>query len=29
MGVPYIRVNGRKGGSPVAVAIINALFKMI
>ena len=29
IGVPYIRVNGRKGGSPVAVAIINALFKMI
>jgi len=27
--VPYIRVNGRKGGSTVAVAIINALFKMI
>jgi len=29
MGVPYIRVNGRKGGSTVAVAIINALLKMI
>ncbi len=29
MGVPYIRVNGRKGGSPVAVAIINAMLKMI
>ncbi|MCH4888270.1 precorrin-8X methylmutase [Acidaminobacter sp. JC074] len=29
MDVPYIRVNGRKGGSPVAVAIINAIFKMI
>lgn len=29
IGVPFIRVNGRKGGSPVAVAIINALFKMI
>ena len=27
--VPFIRVNGRKGGSPVAVAIINAILKMI
>lgn len=29
MNVPYIRVNGRKGGSTVAVAIINAILKMI
>lgn len=29
LGVPFIRVNGRKGGSPVAAAIINALLKMI
>ena len=26
---PYITNNGRKGGSPVASAIINALFKMV
>ena len=25
-GVPYIRINGRKGGSPVAAAILNALL---
>jgi len=24
--VPYIVTNGRKGGSPVAVAILNALL---
>lgn len=29
LGIPYITVNGRKGGSTVAVAIINALLKMI
>lgn len=29
IGVPYIRVNGRKGGSTIVVAIINALLKMI
>lgn len=29
MGVPFIRVNGRKGGSTVAVAIINAILKML
>lgn len=29
MDVPYIRVNGRKGGSTVAVAIINAILKML
>ena len=27
-GVPYIVTNGRKGGSTVAVAIVNALLKM-
>ncbi len=27
LGVPYIRVNGRKGGSPVAASIINAILK--
>ena len=25
-GVPYIRINGRKGGSPVAAAILNAML---
>lgn len=25
-GIPYIRINGRKGGSPVAGAILNALL---
>ncbi len=29
IGVPFIRVNGRKGGSTVAVAILNAILKMI
>lgn len=29
IGVPYIRVQGRKGGSTVAVAIINAILKML
>ncbi|MGI6109799.1 MAG: precorrin-8X methylmutase [Eubacteriaceae bacterium] len=26
MDVPYIRINGRKGGSPVAAAILNAML---
>jgi precorrin-8X/cobalt-precorrin-8 methylmutase len=26
LGIPYIAVKGRKGGSPVAAAIINALL---
>lgn len=29
LGIPYIRVNGRKGGSTVATAIINALMYML
>ncbi len=29
MGVPYIRINGRKGGSPVAATIINAIMKLV
>jgi len=29
MDVPYIATKGRKGGSPIAVAIINALFKKL
>jgi precorrin-8X/cobalt-precorrin-8 methylmutase len=29
MDIPYIRVNGRKGGSAVAVSIANAILKMI
>jgi precorrin-8X/cobalt-precorrin-8 methylmutase len=29
MGVPYITVEGRKGGSPVAASIVNAMLKMI
>lgn len=28
LGIPYIITNGRKGGSTVAVAIVNALLKM-
>ncbi|MFQ6848875.1 MAG: precorrin-8X methylmutase, partial [Clostridium perfringens] len=28
LGIPYIRVKGRKGGSTVAAAIINALLYM-
>lgn len=27
--IPYIRINGRKGGSPVAVAILNGLLKIL
>ena len=26
LGVPYIRINGRKGGSPVVAAILNAML---
>ncbi|HBJ1646582.1 TPA: precorrin-8X methylmutase [Clostridium botulinum] len=29
LGIPYIRVKGRKGGSTVAAAIVNALLYMI
>lgn len=29
LGIPYIRITGRKGGSTVVVAIINALLKMV
>lgn len=29
LDIPYIRINGRKGGSPVAAAIINAMMKLI
>lgn len=29
LNIPYIRVNGRKGGSTVVVAIINAILKML
>lgn len=29
LGVPYIRINGRKGGSAVAAAILNALLYRI
>lgn len=29
LSIPYIRINGRKGGSPVAAAIINAMMKLI
>lgn len=29
LGIPYIRVKGRKGGSTVATAIINALMYML
>ena len=29
LNIPYIRIRGRKGGSPVAVAIINGLLKLI
>jgi len=28
LNVPWISIKGRKGGSPVAVSIINALYKM-
>ncbi|MEG0379697.1 MAG: precorrin-8X methylmutase, partial [Eubacterium sp.] len=26
LGVPYVRINGRKGGSPVVAAILNAML---
>jgi len=29
LGIPYIRVNGRKGGSPVAVAILNGVLRLL
>ena len=29
LNIPYIRVKGRKGGSTVAAAIINALMYMV
>lgn len=29
LGIPYIVVNGRKGGSTIASAIINALMKLV
>ena len=29
LGIPYIRVKGRKGGSTVGAAIVNALLYMI
>lgn len=29
LNIPYIRVNGRKGGSPVAVAILNGILRLL
>ncbi|MGG7186861.1 precorrin-8X methylmutase, partial [Clostridium butyricum] len=29
LNIPYIRVKGRKGGSTVAAAIVNALMYMV
>jgi precorrin-8X/cobalt-precorrin-8 methylmutase len=28
LDVPWISIEGRKGGSPVAVSIINGIYKM-